>query len=50
MDPSISHACCPMAERIVPAVNRLAAAVRTAGGGVFWVQNTMTRPTTPAGA
>ncbi len=40
MDPSISHACCPMAERIVPAVNRLAAAVRSAGGGVFWVQNT----------
>lgn len=40
MDPAISHACCPMAERIVPAVNRLAAAVREAGGGVFWVQNT----------
>jgi ureidoacrylate peracid hydrolase len=40
MDPAISHACCPMAERIVPAVNRLAAAVRAAGGAVFWVQNT----------
>lgn len=40
MDPAISHACCPMAERIVPAVNRMAAAVREAGGGVFWVQNT----------
>ncbi len=40
MDPAISHAYCPMAERIVPAVNRLAAAVREAGGGVFWVQNT----------
>ena len=40
MDPAISHACCPMAERIVPAVNRLAAAVRETGGGVFWVQNT----------
>lgn len=40
MDPAISHACCPMAERIVPAVNRLAAAVRQAGGGVVWVQNT----------
>jgi len=40
MDPAISHAFCPMAERIVPAVNRLAKAVREAGGGVFWVQNT----------
>jgi ureidoacrylate peracid hydrolase len=40
MDAAISHACCPMAERIVPAVNRLAAAVRQAGGGVFWIQNT----------
>lgn len=40
MDPAISHAYCPMAEHIVPAVNRLAAAVRESGGGVFWVQNT----------
>ena len=40
MDPAISHACCPMAERIVPAVNRLAAAVRGTGGSVFWIQNT----------
>lgn len=40
MDPAISHAFCPMAERIVPAVNRLAAALREAGGGVFWIQNT----------
>ena len=40
MDPAISHAHCPMAERIVPAVNRLAAALREAGGGVFWIQNT----------
>jgi len=39
IDPEIGHAACPMAERIVPAVNRLAAAVRDAGGGVFWVQN-----------
>jgi ureidoacrylate peracid hydrolase len=36
----LSHAWCPMAVRIVPAVNRLAAAVRAAGGAVFWVQNT----------
>ncbi len=40
MDAAISHAHCPMAERIVPAVNRLAAALRDAGGAVFWVQNT----------
>ncbi|MBR0679866.1 cysteine hydrolase [Roseomonas eburnea] len=40
MDPAISHAYCPMAEHIVAAVNRLAAAVRETGGGVFWIQNT----------
>lgn len=39
IDPAIGHAACPMAARIVPAVNRLAAALRDAGGGVFWVQN-----------
>jgi ureidoacrylate peracid hydrolase len=39
IDPAIGHAPCPMAEHIVPAVNRLAAALRQAGGGVFWVQN-----------
>ena len=40
MDPAISHACCPMAEHIVPAINRLASALRRAGGAVFWIQNT----------
>ena len=40
MDAAISHAFCPMAERIVPSVNRLAGALRAAGGAVFWVQNT----------
>ena len=39
MDPAIGHASCPMAVKIVPAVNRLADAVRSAGGGVFWVRN-----------
>lgn len=29
-----------MAEHIVPQVNRLAAALRRAGGAVFWIQNT----------
>ena len=36
----VAHAWCPMAEHVVPAVNRLAAALREAGGAVFWVQNT----------
>jgi ureidoacrylate peracid hydrolase len=31
---------CPAARDIVPAVNRLAAAVRESGGGVFWVRMT----------
>ncbi|MGE0260180.1 MAG: isochorismatase family protein [Alphaproteobacteria bacterium] len=40
MDDAVGHAVCPAARDIVPAVNRLAAAVRRAGGGVFWVQMT----------
>lgn len=39
MDPAVGHAVCPAAVGIVPNINRLAAAVRRAGG-VFWVQNT----------
>lgn len=42
MKPGVANALCPMAERIVPGVNRLAAALRTAGGKVFWIQNTHT--------
>ena len=38
MDPAVGHAVCDMAPAIVPAINRLAAATRAAGGGVFWVQ------------
>jgi nicotinamidase-related amidase len=38
MDPAAGHAVCAMAPAIVPAVNRLAAATRAAGGGVFWIQ------------
>jgi len=38
MDPVVGHAVCPAALDIVPAVNRLAAAVRQSGGGVFWVR------------
>jgi ureidoacrylate peracid hydrolase len=40
MDPAVGHAVCPAALDIVPAVNRLAGAVRLAGGGVFWVRMT----------
>jgi ureidoacrylate peracid hydrolase len=40
MDAAVGHAVCPAARDIVPAVNRLAAALREAGGGVFWVRMT----------
>ncbi|MBV8738852.1 MAG: cysteine hydrolase [Alphaproteobacteria bacterium] len=40
MNDAVGHAVCPAARDIVPAVNRLAAAVRATGGGVFWVQMT----------
>src|SRR6266481_9441487 len=40
MNEAVGHAVVPAARDIVPAVNRLAAAVRQKGGGVFWVQMT----------
>jgi ureidoacrylate peracid hydrolase len=40
MDDTVGHAVCPAARDIVPAINRLAGAVRQAGGGVFWIKNT----------
>ncbi|MGP9788812.1 isochorismatase family protein [Roseinatronobacter sp. NSM] len=40
MVPGVAHALCETAVQIVPNVNRLARAVRAAGGKVFWVQNT----------
>jgi ureidoacrylate peracid hydrolase len=40
MDEAVGHAVVPAARDIVPAINRLAAAVRQTGGGVFWVKNT----------
>jgi ureidoacrylate peracid hydrolase len=40
MDDAIGHAVCPAARDIVPAVNRLASAVRASDGGVFWIKNT----------
>ncbi|WP_159997065.1 isochorismatase family protein [Roseomonas sp. 18066] len=39
MRADVGHSCVPMAQQIVPAINRLAGALRQAGGGVFWVQN-----------
>jgi ureidoacrylate peracid hydrolase len=41
MDDEVGHAVCPMARDIVPNVNRLASVVRGAGGGVFWIKNTV---------
>ena len=38
MRADVAHALCPMAEHVVPAINRLAAALRGAGGAVFWIQ------------
>lgn len=40
MNEAVGHAVVPAARDIVPAVNRLAAAVRATGGGVFWIQMT----------
>ena len=40
MNDAVGHAVVPAARDIVPGVNRLGAAVRRAGGGVFWVQMT----------
>lgn len=42
MLPGVAHALCPMAEKIVPNINRLAAAVRAAGGTVIWIKTTFT--------
>jgi ureidoacrylate peracid hydrolase len=40
MNDAVGHAVCPAAREIVPAINRLAAALREAGGAVFWVRMT----------
>src|SRR6202048_1046404 len=42
MLPGVAHALCPMAEKIVPNINRLAAAVRATGGAVVWIKTTFT--------
>src|SRR5262245_41685840 len=38
MLPGVAHALCPMAVKIVPAINRLAVAVRATGGTVVWIK------------
>jgi ureidoacrylate peracid hydrolase len=38
MLPGVAHSPCPMAQEIVPNINRLARAVRVAGGAVVWVK------------
>src|SRR5437660_9119788 len=38
MLPGVAHALCPMAEKVVPNINRLAAATRATGGQVIWIQ------------
>jgi ureidoacrylate peracid hydrolase len=40
MLPGVAHALCPMAEKIVPNINRLARAVRESGGTVVWIKTT----------
>lgn len=40
MLPGVAHALCPMAQAIVPNINRLAAAVRRTGGMVIWIKTT----------
>ena len=40
MNDAVGFASVPAARDIVPAVNRLAAAVRETGGGVFWIKMT----------
>jgi ureidoacrylate peracid hydrolase len=40
MLPGVAHALCPMAERIVPNINRLAQSVRATGGTVVWIKTT----------
>jgi ureidoacrylate peracid hydrolase len=43
MLPGVAHSLCPMAEKIVPNINRLAQAVRETGGTVVWIKTTFTQ-------
>src|SRR6202049_1672497 len=42
MLPGRAHSLCPMAEKIVPNINRLARTVRDTGGTVIWIKTTFT--------
>ena len=42
MLPGVAHSPCPMAQEIVPNINRLAEAVRATGGVVVWMKTTYT--------
>jgi ureidoacrylate peracid hydrolase len=42
MMPGVAHALCEMAPSIVPNINRLADALRKAGGAVAWIRTTAT--------
>jgi len=41
----VGHSVCPEAREIVPNINRLAGALRSAGGTVVWIQNAATEET-----
>jgi ureidoacrylate peracid hydrolase len=43
MLPGVAHSLCPMAQNIVPNINRLAQTVRATGGAVFWIKTTFTQ-------
>jgi ureidoacrylate peracid hydrolase len=45
MLPGVAHTLCPMAQEIVPNVNRLAQAVRETGGTVVFIKTTYTEET-----
>jgi ureidoacrylate peracid hydrolase len=45
MLPGVAHSPCPMAETIVPNINRLALTVRETGGTVVWIKTTYTDET-----
>jgi ureidoacrylate peracid hydrolase len=42
MLPGLAHSPCPMAQEIVPNINRLATVVRATGGCVVWIKTTYT--------
>jgi ureidoacrylate peracid hydrolase len=43
MLPGVAHSLCPMAQEIVPNINRLSGTVRDTGGTVVWIKTTFTK-------